>query len=293
MLVPPLEVMRPRPVDQVPLAGALPGGTQYTPKLDGFRCLAFALEDGVVLQSRSGRPLEGDFPRIAAATAETVPAGTILDGELCAWVDGRLAFEQLLRTRAARERDHVALSFAVFDVLAVPGRDVRPLPLEQRWELLSDLLADGRPPVQQLMATTDYDQALRWWTDMTPTGVEGLVCRGLATPYRPARPGAAAWIKVRHSDTTNVHILALAHPPHRPPAVLLRLPDGRQMWSSPQLSPAQRRYVGDAAAGLTAAPEPDADHQQRHPLRAPLLAEARVTTGRHPTARFVRLRAQP
>lgn len=97
-------------------------------------------------------------------------------------------------------------------------------------------------------------------------------------------------MKVRHADTTDAQLVALAHPAGRPTAVLLRLPDGRTLWSSPTLSPTQRRHVADAATHLLAAAEPDPDHGQRHPLSQPLTAEVRVSTGRHTTARFLRLR---
>lgn len=183
VLSPPVGVMRPKIVPDLPDEDGLPGGVQYSIKLDGFRVVAFALGSGrAVLQSRTGRDLAEDFPTVAAAVA-ALPAGTVLDGELCAWHDGRLAFDQLARTRAARDRQRVALTYAAFDLLAEPGRDVRELPLRDRWELLHSTLDGTGPPLEIVMATTDRAEAVGWQRALAPTGIEGLVAKGLGTRY--------------------------------------------------------------------------------------------------------------
>ncbi|MEV7027219.1 DNA ligase, partial [Kitasatospora sp. NPDC093558] len=165
--------MRPAAVPAVPPPDGLGGGgVQYELKLDGFRCLAFARGDRpAYLQSRSGRDLAPDFPPIAAAVAR-LPEGLVLDAELVAWRAGRFAFEELLRTRQARAGDDVALGLIAFDVLALPGRDVRRLPLADRRRLLLAALADVPPPIQPVMATTDRTEALDWMERLAATGVE-------------------------------------------------------------------------------------------------------------------------
>jgi bifunctional non-homologous end joining protein LigD len=183
VLSPPVTVMRPKTVPDLPDEDGMPGGVQYSIKLDGYRVVAFALGSGrAVLQSRTGRDLAQDFPTVAAAVA-ALPAGTVLDGELCAWHDGRLAFDQLARTRAARDRDRVAVTYAAFDLLAEPGRDVRGLPLRDRWEVLHSTLDGVGPPLEIVMATTDRAEAVGWQRALAPTGIEGLVAKGLGTRY--------------------------------------------------------------------------------------------------------------
>lgn len=107
----------------------MPGGLQYSLKLDGFRALAFILEGGrAFLQSRSGRDLTREFPQVSAHLQENLPPGIVLDGELCAYRDGRLDFTDLLRSRADRERSGIPVYYIAFDILAIPGTDVRGLP---------------------------------------------------------------------------------------------------------------------------------------------------------------------
>ncbi|MGW6917740.1 non-homologous end-joining DNA ligase [Kitasatospora sp. NPDC054939] len=289
VLAPPVEVMRPAAVGAVPAEDGLGGGgVLYELKLDGFRCVAFARgERGTVLQSRSGRNLAPEFPTVAAAVAR-LPAGLVLDAELVAWRGGRFAFEELLRTRRAREADRVVLGLVAFDVLAVPGRDVRARPLVERRRLLLAVLADVPPPIQPVMATTDRAEALAWMEQLADSGVEGLVCKAAGSAYR-ARGAKQVWVKYRRSDTVDAVVRAVTGTPERPRALVLELADGRVFLSTPQLTPVQARQVAEAAAGLLGATVSDPEYGSVRPVTGLVRAEIRLS-GRPPTAVFVRLR---
>ncbi|WP_431946254.1 DNA ligase [Actinacidiphila sp. bgisy167] len=281
--------MRPRPADEIPPGDSMPGGCQYSLKLDGFRALAFVLDgERVFLQSRSRRDLSGEFPEIAAHLGAHLPAGTVLDGELCAYREGRLSFTDLLRSHRDRERAGVPVSYIAFDILAVPGRDVRALPLGERWELLGAALSGVGPPLQRVLATTDEATAHDWFRDMRAVGVEGIVAKALRSPYRA---GATwNWRKIRHSDTTDGELLGVFGALRRPRALLVRLPDGRTVKTSPQLTTVQARQVADLVGDRPGEP---ADHPEHGPvwmLGEPLPVELRQAAGRHETARFVRVR---
>ncbi|MGR8008288.1 ATP-dependent DNA ligase [Streptomyces hypolithicus] len=307
---PPVRVMRPRPAAAIPAANGLAGGVQYSVKLDGYRCVAFARGPAsAVLQSRSGRDMARDFPDIAAAVA-ALPAGLVLDGEVCAWVGGAFDFGKLMRPHAARVAGGVVVAYVVFDVLAVPGRDVRELPLDRRWELLGAALQGAGPQVQKVLATTDHEQALLWYDALVPLGVEGLVCKGLASRYRPRE--SKSWLKVRHADTLDAVVVGYTGSARRPRALVLVLPgddgdasdgDGDPVLSSP-LSPAVRVQARDALAGA----EEGAEHAvgadagegrivavglgevAYRRVAAGLLAEVRRNAGRGGTSTVQRLR---
>ncbi|MGW6567974.1 ATP-dependent DNA ligase [Streptomyces sp. NPDC054975] len=290
VLRPPVDVMRPRPADEIPAQGSVPGGLQYTLKLDGFRALAFVLEERrVVLQSRSHRDLAPEFPEIAAHLGARLPAGVVLDGELCAYRDGRLSFTDLLRSAGDRRRAGVPVSYIAFDVLAVPGRDVRPLPLAERWRLLGTALEEIGPPVQRVLATLDEETARDWFRDLRPVGVEGIVAKALRSPYRAGETWS--WRKVRHTNTLDGTLLALVGPVDRPRALVVRLPDDRTVTTSPKLTAAQAREVAGLAAGRLAQAVDDPEHGRVTPLADPLPVELLQLSGRQETARFVRVRS--
>ncbi|MEV6048861.1 ATP-dependent DNA ligase [Streptomyces xanthochromogenes] len=290
-LRPPVDVMRPRPGDEIPAPGSTPGGLQYSLKLDGFRALAFVLDGGkVFLQSRSRRDLSREFPEIAAYLRGHLPPGVVLDGELCAYREGRLSFTDLLRSHGDRERSGVPVSYIAFDLLALPGRDVRALPLRDRWELLGTALRDVGPPVQRVLATRDEDTAHVWFRDLRAVGVEGIVAKALDSPYRAG--GTRAWRKIRHSDTRDGTLLGVFGPPPRPRALLVRLPDERTVQTSPRLTPLQARQVGELVHDRLGAQEDHPDFGPVRMLTEPLLVELREAAGRQEGARFVRVRSE-
>ncbi|MFI1294379.1 hypothetical protein ACH4VM_39465 [Streptomyces sp. NPDC020792] len=138
-----------------------------------------------------------------------------------------------------------------------------------------------------MLATTGRARALGWYEGLAALGVEGLICRGLATRYRPGDT-RATWRKIRHADTVDAHVLGITGPVRRPYAVLLQLPDGRHTFS-PHLDALRARQVADAlGAGPPPAP-PDQEGVRR--LQEPLQAEVRLASGRHATVRFERLKA--
>lgn len=267
----------------------MPGGTQYSIKLDGFRAVAFVSHE-VVLQSRSGRNLATEFPELAEAITAALPAGSVVDGEIVAYRGGRMVFEELLRSHAARVRDQVPVSFIAFDVLATPDRgDIRGLPLSERWDLLGDLLGGAGPQVQRVLATTSLAEARVWYEQLQPVGVEGIVARSLSSTYRV--PSGRAWMKVRHTETVDAQLVGIIGSPAYPRTVLVRLPDGTQAATSPQLLRMQSRQVAEAVAGRLTRATADPEHNIVHWLTTPLPVEVQVGTGRHGTVRFVRLRS--
>ncbi|MEV5969080.1 DNA ligase [Streptomyces sp. NPDC051921] len=292
VLRPPVEVMRPKAVDEMPRQGSTPGGFQYSLKLDGFRALAFVLDDRqVFLQSRNRRDLAPEFPGIAAYLGEALPPGIVLDGELCAYREGRLSFTDLLRSHRDRERAGIPVSYIAFDLLALPGRDLRGRPLRERWELLGTALDGTGPPLQRVLATGDEETAREWFGALRDAGVEGIVAKAWNSTYRPGHTWS--WRKIRHADTEDALLVGVFGPPHRPTAVLVRLADGRALRTAPRLTGPQAREVAELAAGrLAAALVNDPEHGPVRPLTAPLPVELRLIRSRQDVARFVRVREE-
>lgn len=272
---PPVELVRPQPAARIPA-----DGLQYSLKIDGWRAVAAVLEDQVVLVSRQGTDLSPMFPDIVAVL-QGLPAGVVLDGELVAWVAGRMDFAALAHRRGRDRSKWTPASFIVFDLLAVPFLDLRPRPLAERWEPLGQVLADAGPPVQRVIATTSRDEAAAWYRLRTG-GIEGIVARGLATPYDPR---TAHWRKIRHTETTDAAVLAVAGDPHAPDALVVRLPDDTVEVTT-RLDHVQRRAVARGLAGRLG----DPDRRGRRPVLGDALAEVLLGTTRHGSVRFVRLR---
>jgi ATP-dependent DNA ligase len=91
------------------------------------------------------------------------------------------------RLTGGRGRAVAAVSYVVFDVLAVAGSDLRSLPHRRRRKRMRRLLADTGPPLVLMPATRDLVGAQAWMRDHVDAGVEGVVVKHREHGYRPRR----------------------------------------------------------------------------------------------------------
>lgn len=228
---PPIDVVLARLVAEIPQPAALPGGSRYEPKWDGWRLIAAHDERGVRLWSRQGTDLTGRLPDVAAAVAAQVPTGVVLDGEVVVWHEDRLSFRHLQRRLTTSPRQIPALtrthpaSYVAFDLLEVAGQDIRPLAWRNRRRLLEELTRDWQPPLNVSPVTGDLEQATTWFTDLTLAGMEGLVVKGADQPYRG---GQRLWVKVKSRQSLDVVCAAVIGPITAPQVVVAGLPVGER-----------------------------------------------------------------
>ena len=137
-------------------------------KYDGIRALAFKQGDNVRLLSRNR--LRQHNPRVCDAIARLDVADAILDGEL-AW------------------RDESEVTYHVFDVLWLNGRDVMRLPLEERRALLRTLRL--RAPLHHVTSLDDD----RPWERACAEGWEGVIAKRRDAPYEHRR--SPHWLKMK------------------------------------------------------------------------------------------------
>lgn len=283
--------MQPVPVRVLPSESALPGGTQYSIKLDGVRAIAAVdVDHRVRMVSRRGTDLTGRFPQLLPALSD-LAVGTVLDGEIVA-VDpqtGRLDFTALLRTSQARAAAGVQVLYVAFDLLAVPGVTITGRPLRERWAMLEVVLAGARPPLQLCMATESRAEAQAWFEQLEPLGIEGICAKGLSTTYRAGRSGRA-WVKVRHSQTVDGRLVAVVGTPRRPEALVVELEGGRREVTSPRLTTAEARLLAELLQDRLVPARGESARTWAVVPPAPLV-EVLVESGRHGGVRFVRLRA--
>ncbi|MGC5225171.1 ATP-dependent DNA ligase [Micromonospora sp. DT81.3] len=233
----------------IPDPDALPGGCRYEPKWDGYRATVTSGELGVRIWSRRGTDMTEAFPELTAAAAQ-LPEGTVLDGEVVAWVGGRLDFDALQQRLSAGKKRRRALardlqaSLVLFDVLALAGEDVRVRPFDERRHMLEQLAASWRPPLTLSPMTVDVAEARGWFEDMAAAGIEGLVVKGAQQAYKP---GERQWIKVKYRNITDVIVGAVIGPIERPKAVVVgNYVDGelRIVGRSTPLKPSVARSLG-------------------------------------------------
>jgi DNA ligase D-like protein (predicted ligase) len=151
-------------------------------KLDGIRCLAVKDGGRTRLYSRNELSLNDRYPSLAAALDADPADGFVLDGEAVAFVGGRDRFGG----------GSGELFYYIFDVLIAGGRDVRPLPLDDRRAVLAGLLRWREPLRMTEQMTGDGAELL---AGACRDGWEGLIAKRVGTPYVSTR--SRDWLKLK------------------------------------------------------------------------------------------------
>ena len=171
-------------------------------KWDGIRAQLVRRDGRTFLWSRGEELVTDRFPEIAA-TADSLPDGTVLDGEILPWKDGApLPFAQLQRrigrkTLGARILSEVPVVLVVYDLLELGGRDVRDRPLAWRRERVVELLQDLR--VMSTLIVSPAVPAATWpdvqeaWSRARDMSAEGLMLKRLDTSYGVGRRRGGWW----------------------------------------------------------------------------------------------------
>jgi DNA ligase-1 len=116
-------------------------------KWDGIRGQMIKRRSQVFIWSRGEELVTEKYPELADSTA-FLPDGTVLDGEILPWRDGRpLPFSELQRrigrkTVGKKLLKEVPTAFLAYDVLEFGAEDLRQKPLLQRRKILSQMLSN-------------------------------------------------------------------------------------------------------------------------------------------------------
>lgn len=171
-------------------------------KWDGIRAQLIRRRGEIALWSRGEERLDGRFPEIEEA-ALALPRDAVIDGELLAWQDGDAPLPfSALQTRIQRRKPgarHLAAAPArllAYDLMERDGEDLREHPLALRRQWLGELIdAAGDPRLQM-----SSEVAVATWEDAgvlrdasRARGVEGLMLKRRASPYRTGRRRGDWW----------------------------------------------------------------------------------------------------
>ena len=211
-----LPVQPPVPPMEARAAARLPTGEGwlFEPKWDGFRCLVFRKGSALALQSKAGQPLDRYFPELVAAFLALPVKTFVLDGEIVIQKEdgegGGLDFDALLQrihpaaSRIKKLAAETPASFHAFDLLVDDrGEPLVERPLAERRERLETLFAKlaEAPRVHLSPATADRKIAERWMKELGGAGLDGVIAKQAALPYRSGeRDGMVKVKRVRTAD---------------------------------------------------------------------------------------------
>lgn len=173
-------------------------------KWDGIRAQVIKRSGEVFIWSRGEDLMTERFPEVTAAAAE-LPDGTVLDGEILPWLDGRvLPFTELQKrigrkNLSAKMLAEVPIILQVYDLLEFDGRDLRELDFRSRREMLEGLMRSLGDDIRRVFQITESVQAVDWThlaeeRERSRTlGVEGFMLKRFDSPYRVGRHRGDWW----------------------------------------------------------------------------------------------------
>lgn len=165
----------------------------YEMKYDGYRILGFVEGNCARLISRNGNDYTKRFYAVAnSLIGFSCGKAMVLDGEMTI-IDksGRTDF-QSLQNYMKNPKDQ-NLTYIVFDLLALDGKDLRGKPLIERKEILEDLMKDA--PENLYYSRHVKGNGKDCFTVACKTGMEGIVGKKYDSVYSGTRSGD--WIKLK------------------------------------------------------------------------------------------------
>ncbi len=170
-------------------------------KWDGVRALAYCRPGRLEMQTRNLNVVTAQYPEVRQLARQLGSRDAVLDGELVAFdAEGRPSFERLQQRIHQTDANVVRrrmkshpVTYVVFDLLYLEGRNLMEEPYTRRRELLEGLELDGGN-----WQTPGYSvgHAAELLAASAEQRLEGIVLKRLDSRYAPGRRNGA-WLKAK------------------------------------------------------------------------------------------------
>ena len=178
------------------------GGWAVEVKWDGVRAIAYCRPGRVELRTRNLNDVTVQYPEVRRISRQLGARDAVLDGELVAFdAEGRPSFERLQQrihqtsenVVRRRMRSH-PVTYVIFDLLYLDGRDLTGEPYSRRRELLEGLELAGESWQTPRYSTGPARDLLE---ASATQGLEGIVMKRLDSRYAAGRR-TGDWLKVKN-----------------------------------------------------------------------------------------------
>ncbi len=169
-----------------------PGDWLVEWKYDGIRVQVVKRAGQVWVWSRGEELVTERFPEVVAL-AQALPDGSVLDGEIVVWKDGRPAPFNLLQQRIGRKTltkkvlADAPVNFIAYDLLERQGIDVRETPQRKRREWLEALAATTALLISPLETRASWAELAALREESRSRGVEGFMLKHADARYGTGR----------------------------------------------------------------------------------------------------------
>lgn len=190
-------------------------GWSHEVKFDGYRSQIVIDDADVRIFTRRGLDWSVKYRDLVdAAKGLNVVQNAIIDGEIIVLNDAGLSdFGELRKAITRRQHD---LYFVAFDLLHLNGHDLRDMALEDRREILAEMIPDG--------GRIQFSQALPGDAKtifhlVEQAGLEGMVSKRKDSKYRSG--SSTAWLKTKAYSIDEYELLGTEREAGKPAFALM------------------------------------------------------------------------
>ncbi|MER8464160.1 ATP-dependent DNA ligase [Mesorhizobium sp. M1396] len=185
-------------------------------KFDGYRTQIIKDENGIRLFTKNGYDWTGRYIELAGEAEAIEAESFIIDGETITVNEAGLSDFHALQSAVTRRKPSRDLYLVAFDLLHLNGHDLRNMPVEDRREILQELIpAVGRIQVSKAMPGTG--DAVYHLVDRA--GLEGMVSKRKDSVYRSGP--TMNWRKIKCYAEKEMDIIGVQREAGKPAMVLM------------------------------------------------------------------------
>lgn len=218
-------------------------------KWDGIRGQVISRNNQLFVWSRGEELVTDKYPEYETVRS-LLPAGTVIDGEILPFKNGKPMPFSSLQTRIGRKKlsqkllDEVPVSFMTYDLLEWKGEDVRQWPLEERRKKLESLCdVDGAVlKLSPEVSFSSWGQLAEERSKSREFNSEGIMLKRRNSAYRTGRR-RGDWWKWKIDPFTVDAVMIYAMRGHGRRANLYT-DYTFAVWDGPQLVPFTKAYSG-------------------------------------------------
>lgn len=168
-------------------------------KWDGIRAQLIRRNGQSYIWSRGEDLITERFPEIEAI-CDALPDGTVIDGEILAWQNGKpmkfLDLQQRIGRKILSKKilEKIPVVLVAFDVLEYRGKDVRAQSMVERRALLEEIVGSVQHLlISPVVTAGSWEELALQRQEARSRGVEGLMLKRKDSPYLVGRKKGQWW----------------------------------------------------------------------------------------------------
>ncbi|QDX95054.1 DNA ligase [Brevibacillus laterosporus] len=182
MIMEPIVPFEPISTNEVPTGANWVGQVKW----DGVRVLTYFTDNKTLLFNRKRNERTNHYPELINSRDYCSAKSAILDGEIIAFTNNKPSFYEVMRrdgiksfSKMASTINEVPITYMIFDILFFDGKWVTTSSLEERQNLLTQIIS----PNNHVQLVDNFTETVSLYDVVVNNDLEGVVYKDLSSTY--------------------------------------------------------------------------------------------------------------